>query len=82
MKLNSWGLGLAGGILWGASMFIMTWVSLFTGYASLWMALMMDIYPGFDISVVGSFIGLAYGFIDGFIGAFLLAWLYNRFTKV
>lgn len=82
MKLNAWGLGLAGGILWAAALFITTWISLFTGYASLWLTVMMDMYPGFDISVPGSFIGLAYGFIDGFIGLFLLAWLYNHFTKV
>lgn len=82
MKLNPWGLGLAGGILGAASIFIITWLSLFTGYASLWLALMADVYPGFSISVPGSFIGLVYGFIDGFIGLFILAWLYNRFTKV
>jgi hypothetical protein len=82
MKLNPWGLGLAGGILWALALFIVTWISLFTGYGSLWLTLMMDIYPGFDVSVVGSFIGLAYGFIDGFVGLFLVAWLYNRFTSV
>lgn len=82
MKLNAISLGLAGGVIWALSLFIMTWISLFTGYATMFLAIMMDIYPGFDISVAGSFIGLCYGFFDGFIGLFLLGWLYNRFISV
>ncbi len=82
MKLNAKSLGLAGGVLWGVVMFIMTWLSMFTGYASMWLAMMMDVYPGYDVSVVGSFIGLIYGFIDGFVGLFLIGWLYNRMTDV
>ncbi|NGX57143.1 MAG: hypothetical protein K940chlam3_00026 [Chlamydiae bacterium] len=79
MELNAKAFGLAGGILWGVSMFIMTWLSLWTGYGALFLDAMMGIYPGFEISPVGSFIGLAYGFIDGVVGLFILGWLYNRF---
>ncbi|MEM1283377.1 MAG: bacteriophage holin [Chlamydiota bacterium] len=71
-------LGIAGGILWGATMFIITLANIWFGYAAMWLELMTSIYPGFEVSYVGSIIGLIYGFIDGFVGLFLLAWLYNR----
>ena len=72
-------LGLAGGILWGLAIFIMTWIGYFTSYAGLFLSLMVDIYPGYSVSLLGSFIGLAYGFVDGFCGLYVLAWLYNYF---
>lgn len=71
-------LGIAGGILWGVMMFLMTLANLWFGYGSMWLQLMADIYPGYEVSYVGSIIGLIYGFIDGFVGLFLIGWLYNK----
>lgn len=79
--LNAKGLGLAGGVLWGLAMFIFTVISIYTGYGTMWLALMADVYPGYDITFTGSIIGLIYGFIDGFVGLFILAWLYNKFSS-
>ena len=76
-RLNAVKLGLAGGILWGLTLFIITWISMYTGYAMFWLTQWMDVYPGFDFSIVGTFIGLVYGFVDGFIGLFLIGWIYN-----
>ncbi len=76
-RLNSAKFGLAGGILWGVCLFVMTWLSMYTGYGMFWLSQWMDIYPGFDLSMIGSFIGLIYGFIDGFVTLFLISWLYN-----
>jgi len=76
--LNAKKLGLAGGILWAVSMFIMTWASILWGYGVEWLNLMASIYPGYEISAVGSVVGLVYGFFDAFIGLFILAWLYNK----
>ena len=78
--LNAKNLGLAGGILWGLAMFICTVVSIYTGYAGLFLDAMAGIYPGYDVSWGGSIIGLIYGFFDAFIGLYILAWLYNRFN--
>jgi len=80
MGLNPKSLGLAGGVLWGVSMFIMTLVSCYTGYGSMFLSLMADVYPGYEVSLFGSLIGLVYGFIDGFIGLFIFGWLYNKFN--
>lgn len=76
--LNATRLGLAGGILWGIGMFICTILALYTGYATHFLEIMADIYPGYSISWGGSIIGLIYGFLDVFIGLFLLGWLYNK----
>ena len=74
-------LGLAGGILWGGCMFILTFLNLFLGYGSMWSALMVDIYPGYEITILGAFIGLIYGFFDAFIGLYILGWLYNKLNS-
>lgn len=81
LKIYPVRLGLAGGILWGLSLFLMTWISMYTGWAMFWLSQWMDVYPGFDLSILGTFIGLIYGFIDGFVGLFLLGWLYNAFGR-
>ncbi len=76
-KLNPLKLGLAAGIMWALVLFCMTWVSMYTGYGMFWLSQWMDIYPGFELSMVGSFVGLVYGFIDGFVCLFIFGWLYN-----
>lgn len=77
--LNAKRLGVAGGIVWGASVFLMTLASLFFGgYGGEWLRMLSDVYPGFVVSYVGSIVGLVYGFVDGFIGFYLIGWLYNK----
>ena len=77
MKLNPKALGLAAGILCGASIFLVTiFVTVVGGGEHLY--LLMRFYIGYSVSYVGAIVGLVYGFIDGFIGGWLLATLYNR----
>ena len=82
MKLRSVALGVALGSVWGASLFITTWLSYYTGYGKLFLeVLAKSIYPGYTISPMGSFIGLFFGFIDGFVSAALIGWIYNKIAK-
>jgi hypothetical protein len=76
--INELKLGVAGGILWSASMAVCTILALYTGYSEQFLNLIASIYWGFDISWSGVFIGAIYGFFDAFIGLYLLSWLYNR----
>lgn len=78
-KINAKNLGFAGGILWGAALFLITLISMQTEYADQFLGLIAGIYPGFTISFGGSLVGAVYGFIDGFVGLYILAWLYNKF---
>ncbi len=71
-------LGLAGGILWGIPLFILTIFCLYTGYGEPWLMPWESVYPGYGISWVGAFFGLLCGFVDGFVGFYLLAWIYNK----
>ncbi|MBI4896426.1 MAG: hypothetical protein HY832_02660 [Candidatus Aenigmarchaeota archaeon] len=80
-KLNAKNLGLAGGTLWGVTIFATTLVSLGTGLGNQFLLTYGSLHPGYSISVVGSVVGLAYGFICGFVGLYVLAWLYNWFER-
>lgn len=75
--MNAKNFGLAGGIVWGVSVFVMTLLGLFFDYGLMFLSLLKDIYPFYSVSPIGSLIGLAMGFLDGFIGFFLLIWVYN-----
>jgi hypothetical protein len=81
MMLNAKNLGLSIGILWAIVLFLMTVLSIYTGYASGFLQLIADIYPWYTVSWAGAFIGIVFGFIDGFIGGYVVAWLYNRLSR-
>ena len=81
MNIDAKRFGLAGGIYWGASLFLLTLISSMNGYAKGFLEVFTGIYPGYNISLGGSVIGLIYGFLDGFVGSFLLIWVYNRLGK-
>lgn len=81
MQLSAKNFGLAGGILWGFAMLAMTLINIWTGYGTDLLQLTASIYPGYEMSYLGSVIGFFYGFVDGFIGLFLLIWIYNKLQK-
>ncbi|MBT4825062.1 bacteriophage holin [Candidatus Woesearchaeota archaeon] len=78
MALNAKSLGLAGGILWGVGLLILTLVSVWTGYGTAMLNGIASIYPGYSIGYLGAVVGLIYGFVDAFIGLYVFGWLYNK----
>ena len=76
MALNPKAFGLAGGIIWGITCFIMALVS-GTGYGLGLVHGLGSIYIGYGPGLVGAILGAIYGFLDGFIGGYILVWLYN-----
>ncbi len=83
MKFKPLALGAAAGILWGGCIFLITLLSHYTGYGRLFLeALPESIYPGYSITLAGSFVGLIYGFLDGFICGAIFGWLYNKVAGV
>ena len=77
MKLNLKAVALASGIIWGMGLFVLTWwIIVFEGQTGEQTFIGM-LYRGYNISAMGSFIGLIWGFLDGLIGGFVFAWLYN-----
>lgn len=79
MRMNSKALGLAAGILWGATVCLATVWILVVGSEGQTLAKLGVFYIGYDVSWTGAAVGLVYGFVDGFIGGFLLALIYNAF---
>ena len=77
MKLNIKAFAFACAIVWGLLVLLVTWrIILFEG-ATGEVTLLGHIYRGYNISMVGSLIGLAWAFVDGLIFGAIFAWLYN-----
>lgn len=82
MKIKPLAFGTALGLVWGASVFITTWLSYYTGYGKLFLeVLAQSIYPFYTITPLGSFIGLVGGFIDGLVSGALIICIYNLLAE-
>jgi len=80
MRLNVRALALAGGIVWGLAIFLITYWFLVFGHGGTTLFKLSNVYLGYSVTWYGAFVGLVWGFVDGFIGGALLAWLYNKFA--
>lgn len=81
MKLSVKALALTCGLVWGLGLFAITWwIILFEGQADPDSAapFLGLLYRGYRFTTVGSFIGLAWAFVDGLVGGAIFAWLYNK----
>lgn len=76
-RLSVVSLGVAIGLTWALSMFLMGLASWHFGWATPIVTMMGSMYIGFKPTLIGSFIGLAAGFVDGFIAGVLIAFFYN-----
>jgi len=79
-KLDRVALGLALGTTAGALLFLVTFALVLRGETvhSSPLGLLSQYFPGYnDVSIAGSVLGLAYGFIAGFIGGWGFAFLRN-----
>ena len=77
MKLNIKAFALTCGLIWGLSLFILTWwIIAFDGITGE-LTFLGRFYRGYSITPVGSVIGLIWATIDGGIGGAIFAWLYN-----
>ncbi len=83
MKLNARALGFTLGIIWGIAILITTLIALWStgAYGRSFLYMLASIYPGYSVTIVGSFLGLCYGFADGFVFGWLTAKIYNFFAK-
>jgi hypothetical protein len=80
MKLNIRSFAITCALMWGFGLFFFTWwIMAFDGNTGETI-LLSKVYRGYNISPIGSVIGLAYGFIDALIGGAIFAWLYNMLT--
>jgi len=84
IRLNGIILGLAFGIVIGSSLFVATnWLVLKGGETvGPHLQLLSQLFPGYSVSFLGSFIGLAYGCVTGFVLGWLIALIYNGVLRL
>ncbi len=81
MKLNVKAFALACGLIWGLGLFLLTWWIIAIEGTTDEVTFIGRIYRGYNISPLGSVIGLIWAFIDGAIGGAIFAWLYNLISS-
>ncbi len=82
MRLNLRAFSLTCGLVWGVGVFLLTWwIIAFEGATGdvTWIG---RIYRGYDVSPVGSVVGLVWALVDGLIFGAIFAWLYNSLVAV
>jgi hypothetical protein len=82
MKLNVKAFAYTCAILWGLGLFLITWWFMIFEGASGDTTLIGRVYVGYNISPLGSLIGLLWASIDGLILGAIFAWLYNRLIDI
>jgi hypothetical protein len=84
VRLNGVVSGLVTGIIAGGGLFILTiWLVIKGGeVVGPHLSLLGQFLYGYSVTVVGSFIGLAYGLVLGFTVGYVVAQLYNWFLHL
>ena len=81
MKLDVKAFSIAVALVWGIGIFIMTWWIIVFDGSTTETTFIGQLYRGYTITPVGSFIGLAWAVVDGAIGGAIFAWIYNYFVS-
>jgi hypothetical protein len=79
--MNVKAFALAGGILWGFLVFVVTLIQTARG-AGHTLVLLNSLYVGYSVTYLGAVIGLVYGFVSGALLCAVFCWLYDRFAGV
>ncbi len=82
LRIHEQGWGIAFGLVSGLGLFVATnWLVLKGGeHVGPHLALLGLYFPGYRVSVAGSFIGFAYAFVLGYGVGRVIAAVYNRLT--
>lgn len=77
MRFDVKALAITSGVLWGLSVFTLTWWIIAFDGATAESTLIGKIYRGYTITPLGSVVGLVWGLVDGFFCGAIFAWAYN-----
>lgn len=83
-RLDGTALGVALGVMGGLVIFAATMFLIFKGGDVIGpnLSLLAQFFPGYEVSMIGSFIGAFYGIVSGFIIGWLIAFLRNFAVSV
>jgi hypothetical protein len=77
MRLDVRAFALTCALVWGLGLFFLTWWIIAFDGATGEITLIGRLYRGYNISPLGSLIGLVWAFADALVGGAIFAWLYN-----
>lgn len=82
-RLNARAWGITGGVLLGGGLLIATLVLVIKGGPNpgRHLNLLSNYFPGYRVSVLGSFIGFIYAFVLGYGCGRVVGWVYNRMVR-
>jgi hypothetical protein len=82
-RLNARAWGIAIGLLMGGGLFLATLILVVKGGPNVGqhLGLLRAYFPGYSVSVVGSFIGFIYGFVVGYALGRIIGSVYNRLVR-
>ncbi len=80
-KLDVKAFGLACGVLWGGSMFILGLIDTISTWGDAWGKMVASVYFSYAPTIMGSIIVGIGGFVSFGLWGLALAWLYNKFVK-
>ncbi len=82
-KLDRAALGVAIGSLAGVTVFLATLILVVKGGDPIGpnLVLLGQFFIGYSVTILGAFVGLAYGFVTGFIFGWLIAFLRNAILE-
>ena len=82
-RLNARAWGIAVGLLLGGGLFLATIFLVARGGINVGqhLVLLRAYFPGYSVSIVGSFIGFVYGFVLGYAIGRVIGTVYNRLVS-
>ena len=82
-RLNARAWGITGGVLFGGGLLIATLILVIKGGPDVGrhLALLGNYFPGYRVTVLGSFIGFVYGFVVGYGAGRLVGTVYNKMVE-
>jgi tetrahydromethanopterin S-methyltransferase subunit G len=80
VKMHEQGWGIAFGFLFGLTLFLATIILVLKGgdHPGPHLSLLRIYFPGYSVTVVGSFIGFIYAFVVGYAIGRTIVTIYNR----
>lgn len=76
-RLSALGVAVAFGITSALCMMFMAWSVVWWGHGGELMKLYAEMFPGYEATMTGGWIGGAWGFGEGFVFGLIFAWIYN-----
>jgi hypothetical protein len=83
-RLNARAWGIALGLLLGGGLFLATMILIMKGGPNVGqhLGLLRAYFPGYSVTIQGSFIGFVYGFVVGYALGRIIGMVYNRVVTV